>query len=138
MLLRTTALVAAFFPLGGVAAFADTDPLHRLYQVEANQLGVVEYCLSRGWVDGAAIDAQRRIAAILPASSDSSGLSDAEDDGRRGTLVINGNKVALTDAASDIGTTAQVICTQMGDTVKAVAASLHNITLSQATPLLPQ
>jgi hypothetical protein len=108
--------------------------MHMLYQAEANQLGVVEYCQSHGWVDGATIDAQKKIASILPASSDSSGLNDAENDGKQGTLVVNGNKVVLADTMSGKGETAQAICTQLGRTVKAVAANLPNMPTMHGAP----
>jgi hypothetical protein len=134
MLFRTTMLAAAAFSLGSVAASAQTDPMHTLHLAVANQLGIVEYCQSRGWVDDATVDAQKKIASTLPPSSDSSGLSDAESDGKQGTLVGNGNKMALADAASSKGTTVQAICTQLGSTVKTAATNLQNMPKMPATP----
>jgi hypothetical protein len=131
MLFRTTMLAAAALSLGNVAASAQTDPTHMLHLAVANQLGIIEYCQSHGWVDDATVDAQKKIATALPPSSDSTGLSDAEDDGKQGTLVSNGNKMALTDAATSKGTTAQAICTQLGSTVKSAAANM------QAMPKMP-
>jgi hypothetical protein len=137
MLLRRASLVVMIVPLGNIAGLAQSDPMHLLYQTEANQLGVVEYCRSRGWADDATIEAQKKIASILPAPSDSSGLNEAENDGKRGTLVVNGAKVMLADMTGGAGSAAQAICTQLGDTVKAVAANLQNISTIQSAPGSP-
>jgi hypothetical protein len=139
MPLRTIILTGAAFPLGYVAASAQSDPMHMLYLAAANQLGVIEYCRSYGWADDETVDAQKKIASALPASSDLSGLSDAENDGKQGTLVVNGNRVTLAEAASSQGTMAQTICMQLGSTVKAVATNLRNIpSASSGTLAAPQ
>ena len=123
MLLRTTMLAAVIVPLGAVAAAAQSDPMHMLHLAAANQLGVIEYCQSQGWVDSATVDAQKKISASLPASNDSTGIDDAESTGKDGTLLVGGNKMTLASAASTKGTTVQAICSQIGSMVKSAAAN---------------
>jgi hypothetical protein len=137
MLFRTTILTAAILPLGSVAALAQApaaDQMRMLHLAVANQLGIVEFCQSHGWADDAAIDAQKKIAATLPPSSDSSGLGDAENDGKQGMISANGNKVSLADAASKKGTTVQAICTQLSGTVKTAWNNLQNAPKAPGVP----
>jgi hypothetical protein len=135
MLYRAMIFGTVVAHMGGVAASAQSDPRHMLYLAVANQLGVLEYCRSYGWVDDATVDAERKIAAVLPASSDSSGLSDAENDGRQGTLVVNGNKVRLAGAVSSGGPMAQIVCTELGSTARAVATNLRDASNGSDAPV---
>jgi hypothetical protein len=134
MLFRTTILTAAILPLGSVAALAQADQMHMLHLAVANQLGIVEFCQSHGWADDATIDAQKKIAATLPPSSDSSGLGDAENEGKQGMISANGNKISLADAASKKGTTVQAVCTQLSGTVKTAWNNLQNAPKAPGVP----
>ncbi len=42
---------------------AQTDIMHFAYVSTANQVGVMEYCMGKGWADQAAVDAQKKAAA---------------------------------------------------------------------------
>ncbi len=138
MLFRMTILAAAVIPLGSVAALAQSDPMKMLHLAAANQLGLIEYCQSHGWVDSATVDAQKKISAGLPPITDSSGISDAEDEGKQGTLAVNGNQMKLADAATSKGTTVQAICTQIGSTVKTAANNVQAMpTMPSGMPAMP-
>jgi hypothetical protein len=138
MLFRATILAAAVIPLGSAAALAQTDPMHSLHLAVANQLGIVEFCQSHGWVDDATIDAQKKIAATLPPDSNSNGLGDAENEGKQGTIVANGNKLSLADVATKKNTTTEAICTQLGTTVKAAWTHLQNMPKAPGVPATPK
>ncbi len=121
-------LMAAFaLPLGAVAAAAQNDPAQMAHMQASNELGVLEYCQSNGWTDQAAVDAQKKAISVLPASSNTSGLADAEATGKQGTFVMNGNQTTLAQMASTKNTSKQAICGQLGTSVKSAAASMSSM-----------
>ncbi len=117
---------------------AQGDQMHLLHLAAANQLGVIEYCQNQGFVDSATVDAQKRIQTSLPPATDSTGLDDAENTGKQGTILANGNKMTLADAASSKGTTVQAICSQIGSTVKMAANNMQTMPTAPAgMPAMP-
>lgn len=138
MSFRRIILAGAFVPFGSISALAQApDQMHLLQLAAANQLGVIEYCQSQGFVDSATVDAQKKITATLPAATDSSGLDDAESAGKQGTLVVGSNQITLASAASSKGTTVQALCTQIGSTVKAAATNMQAMPAAPGMPAMP-
>ena len=105
-----------------ISAHAQTDPMRMAYLSSSNQLGVMEYCQSKGWADQSAMDAQKKAAANLPPTTDKTGLSEAEATGRKGELLNNGAPMSLATMATKSNTTEQDLCTRMASSAKMVAA----------------
>ncbi len=137
MMFRTIILASAIVPFWSVSALAQGDQMHMLYLAAANQLGVIEYCQSQGFVDSATVDAQKKIQTALPAATDTTGIDDAESVGKQGTILANGNKVTLAQAASSKGTTIQAICGQIGSTVKMAANNMQNMPTTPGGTSMP-
>ncbi len=104
------------------SALAQTDAMRLAYVSTANQVGMMEYCMGKGWADQAAVDAQKKAAASLPPTSDTTGLSEAEATGRKGELMNNGSTVSLSAMAQKGNTTEQDLCTRMASSAKTVSA----------------
>lgn len=109
------------------------DPMAASRIASANQLGVLEYCQSKGYVDQAPIAAQKSLIARLPASPGAAPTDAAEATGRQGMLSNNGAGVSLSDMASRGNTTVDSLCKQMGDGVKQTAAMFQ----SSGMPAMP-
>lgn len=113
---------------------AQTDMMHLAYVSTANQVGVMEYCMGKGWADQAAVDDQKKAATKLPPSTDRTGLSEAEATGRKGELINNGTTVSLASMAQRGNTTEQDLCTRMASSAKTVAAQQSSM---PAFPVMP-
>lgn len=113
---------------------AQTDMMHLAYVSTANQVGVMEYCMGKGWADQAAVDAQKKGAAKLPPTTDHTGLSEAEATGRKGELMNNGTTVSMVSMAQRGGTTEQDLCTRMASSAKMVAAQQSSMPAFPAMP----
>ncbi len=118
------ALPTAFLLLSGAAASAQGDPMAMAHQASANQIGVMEYCQSKGWADQAAVDAQKSGTANLPPATDQSGVAAAEATGKSGSLLNNGQATSLASMASQTHTTEQALCENMAQSAKNVAAQM--------------
>lgn len=105
----------------GRSLMAQTDPMRLAHVSMANQVGVMEYCMSKGWADQVAVDAQKRSAASLPATTDQTGLVDAEATGRKGELMNNGTTLSMASMAQKGNTTEQDLCARMVSAAKTVA-----------------
>ena len=125
MKIRTWAVSGIFAALSFASARAQTDGASTAHLAAANQLGVLEYCQSQGFIDGAPISSERDIIARLPASSVATG--DAEATGKSGVLSSpNGQQFPLLQLASSHNTTVAALCKQMGS-----SASQSSSVLSQ-------
>ena len=93
----------------------------RAHDSAANQLGVLEYCQAQGHIDGSAIDAQRGVISRLPAYAGSTQA--AEDAGKQGNIVGNGQSYALSAMAAKGNTTEAGMCQQMAANTKQIASS---------------
>jgi len=125
MKLRLFALVAIALP--GSVALAQSDPMQMARVTTANQIGVMEYCQSKGWVDQAAVDAQKSGASSLPPTTDASGVASAEAIGKKGTLLNNGTPTPLSSMASQTNTSEQALCGKLADSAKMVAAQRRSM-----------
>ena len=120
LLLPTTIAFTAL--LYARPSVAQTDAMHLAYVSTANQVGVMEYCMSKGWADQTAVDAQKKAVASLPPNTDRTGLTEAEATGRSGELMNNGTTISLASMAQRGNTTEQDLCTKMVSAAKMVAA----------------
>lgn len=113
---------------------AQTDAMHLAYVSTANQVGVMEYCMSKGWADEAAVDAQKKAVANLPPTTDRTSLTEAEATGRRGELTNNGTTISLASMAQRGNTTEQDLCTRMISAAKMLAAQRSSMPAMPAMP----
>ncbi len=99
-------------------ALAQGGPMAMSRAASANQLGVLEYCQQQGYVDPAAVTAQRSVNARLPpAPTDAAATDAAEALGRQGTISANSNTVTLADMATRSSTTVDALCKRMASSV---------------------
>jgi hypothetical protein len=131
MKLHMLALISVFTP--GLAA-AQGDPMQMAHLMNANQLGLLEYCQTKGWADEAAVEAQKSAGSSLPAAAGTSGLADAEATGRKGNLLNNGNSVPLASMAAQSNTTEQALCAKFVDSAKMAEAQRRSM---PAMPTMP-
>lgn len=113
---------------------AQTDPMHMARVSMANQVGVMEYCMSKGWADQAAVEDQKKAIAGLPAATDETGLSDAEATGRKGDILNNGTTISLAEMAKKTNATEQGLCTRMVSSAKMVATQRSSMPAPPAMP----
>ena len=119
---------------------AQTDQMHLAYVSSANQVGIMEYCMGKGWADQAAVDAQKKAAASLPPATDKTGLTEAEATGRQGELMNNGATLSLSSMAQRSNTSEQDLCTHMASSAKMIAAQVSTMPAmpdGSAMPSLP-
>jgi hypothetical protein len=128
MIIQIALLTSLVVPLGAIAVSAQTtDPTQMAHLAASNQLGVLEYCQSNGWTDQAAVDAQKKSIAALPATTDTSGAAAAEATGKQGTFLTNGNQITLAQMASAKTTSVAAICKQFGNAERSAAASMPSM-----------
>ncbi len=89
-----------------------------------NQLGVLEYCKAKGYVDAATIDIQTKLMGMLPPASDASKVDAAYQKGKNGTVSSMGQEVNLADVAKAQNTAEETMCKQIGAAVNQAAAML--------------
>jgi len=118
---------SALSVLGSTApSFAQTqaDQLKVAYQAARNQLGLLGYCVDKGYTDGAAVEVQKKLIALIPAPADLSGAEAAEAAGRKGTISAMGMEQNIEAIAKAQNGTPAAYCKQIGDLVKQMGASL--------------
>ena len=129
--IAATALVAL---ISLQPAWGQADQMRMAHLSMANQVGVMEYCMSKGWADQAALDAQKKAVAQLPPATDQSGLSEAEATGRKGEMLANGSTITMASMAQRGNTTEQDLCTRMASSAKMVAAQQSAMPAFPAMP----
>lgn len=130
------AMSSAFLAITLAApAFAQSDPMAMAHTAAANQLGILEYCQSKGAVGDDAIAAQKDVIGHLAASS--TDTSAAEQTGKQGSLAtMNGQTMTLDSVASGQHTTVPDLCKQLG--VSAIRSSaIYKQTGTGAMPGMP-
>ena len=125
--------------LGGAgAAIAQADPLGQARQSAYNQVGIMEYCHSKGYADDAAVSSQRATLARLPPGPVTPDLTAAEATGKGGAIASpNGTKTTLSEMASKTNTTEAALCGRMVDSAKQVNSSMTANGLSGGMPAMP-
>ena len=121
MLALPAALVLAML-MQAPPSMAQMDPMHLASVSMANQLGATEYCVKKGWAHQTAVDAQKKIAASLPAIPDQTGLAEAEAMGRKGLLMNNSIVSTLSSMARREHRTESDLCTRMASAARTAAA----------------
>ncbi len=115
------AVLAGVLAMPGLA-LAQTDSMAMAHESAANQLGVLEYCQSKGYTDGSAVVAQQGVISRLPAYAGSTAAAEAT--GKTGVMAPgNGQTYSLSDMADKSHTTEAALCAHMADSTKQVAAS---------------
>ena len=105
---------------------AQSDAFAAAHVASANQLGILEYCQSRGDVGDDAVSAQKSAMTHLPASTISTDA--AENLGKQGTLSApNGASMTLASIASTHNTTVSALCKQMGGSAIQSAATYAQV-----------
>lgn len=120
-------VVAAAVLLSSAApSFAQTqaDQLKLAYQAARNQLGLLGYCVDKGYTDGGAVEVQKKLVALIPAPADLSGGDAAEAAGRKGKISAMGMEQDIEAIAKAQNGTSAVYCKQIGDLVKQMGAKL--------------
>ena len=118
---------AAVAFLGSTApsfAQSQADQLKVAYQAARNQLGILGYCVDKGYTDAAAVDVQKKMIGLIPAPADVSGGDAAEAAGRKGTISAMGMEQNIEAIAKATNSTPAAYCKQIGDVVKQAGASL--------------
>jgi len=118
------AAALALFTGGSAWAQSAADQQAVAYQSARNQLGVLEYCQDKGYLDSSAVDTQKKIMTQLPTPSDTSAGDAAEATGRKGTVSSMGQTMDIETVSKQRGTTAEAMCKQMGQMLAAAAAQL--------------
>ena len=134
MKLRLLVLIAVATP--GLAA-AQGDPMQMARLMNANQLGLTEYCQTNGWADQAAVEAQKSVGSSLPAAAGTDGLADAEATGKQGNFLNNGTPMPLASMASKSNTTEQALCGKFVESAKMAEAQRRSMPTMPAMPAMP-
>ncbi|ARO14253.1 hypothetical protein BVG79_00901 [Ketogulonicigenium robustum] len=122
-----TAVVAAVACMGATAAFAQAPAMPTqddMIAASKNQLGILEYCQGKGFVEQDVVDIQNRLMAALPPSETPDVAEAAYQQGLEGKVSAMGTEVSIADAATAQGTTEEAFCGQISDLVKQLGASL--------------
>lgn len=122
----TTIMATAFCTLwaGFAAAQTAEDQMKVAYQAARNQLGVVQFCQDKGYVDAEIVGIQQKLVALIPPPADKSGGDAAEATGRKGTVSAMGVNQDIEAAAKAQNGTLETVCKAMGTALKQAAASL--------------
>ena len=117
---------------------AQSDPMQMARVAGANQVGVMEYCQSKGWADQSAVDAQKTALSDLPPTTNTSGSTAAEATGKAGSLLNNGTAMPLASMASQTNTSVQALCGKLADSAKMVAAQRSSMPqMPSGMPTMP-
>lgn len=95
------------------------------YAAAQNQLGVLEYCQTKGDdVSDSVITTQNRLLGMIPTPDDTAEALDAYQKGKTGTVASMGQEVALADVASQRSTTEESLCQQMAQLVEQAGSQI--------------
>lgn len=116
---KTTAFALGLALTAGLANAQDTAAQDPDMAVSAarNQLGVLEYCQSEGHIDGAAVETQTELLAMMPAATDEDAAQAAYAKGQEGTVSAMGVEQSLADAAAQQGADEAALCDQLASLV---------------------
>lgn len=94
------------------------------YASARNQLGVLEYCQTAGFVDGTPIDVQNRMLELIPAPENTAAADAAYAKGKEGTVSAMGTEQTLADVATAQSATEESLCKQIGELVAQAGSQL--------------
>lgn len=110
-------------PAATEAPAAPAQDMGAAYESARNQLGVLIYCQDKGYIDGAAVETQNRLLAMIPAGDAAKGDA-AEAKGKEGTVSAMGVERSLADAAKEQNTSEDALCKQMDALLQQLAAQV--------------
>ena len=93
------------------------------YESARNQLGILQYCQGKGFIDGKAVETQTKLLAMIPAGDTAKGDA-AEAKGKEGSVSAMGVERKLDDAAKEKSTTEEALCKQMDALLQQLAAQV--------------
>ena len=93
------------------------------YEAARNKLGILKYCQNQGFAGAEAVAAQEKLVGMLPEGDTQAGAT-AEQKGSQGTVSLGETEIALSDAASQQGTTVESQCQRIEAAVNQVASQL--------------
>lgn len=120
----TTIAGAAFAQAPAAPAAPAAPDMDQAYASARNQLGVLEYCQTAGFIDNTAIDVQNRMLGMIPAPADTTEADAAYEAGKTGTVSAMGVNQSLADVATAQSSSEEALCTQIGDLVAQAGAQL--------------
>ncbi len=125
-MLRTAFLTASLAGIGttGFAQDAATSPDAAVSAAE-NQLGVLQYCVNKGYIDHEAVDTQKKMMAILPKPQNEQVVKAAYDKGLAGTVSAMGVEQTLADAANAQNSDEATLCGQLAQMVEQAGAQMQ-------------
>ena len=124
---KTSALALGFALTAGLAAAQETAPQQdpdMAVSAAQNQLGVLEYCVAEGHIDGAAVETQNELITMMPAATDQDAVDAAYAKGQEGTVSAMGVEQSLADAAEQQGAEEAALCTQLASLVQQAGEQL--------------
>ncbi|TXB68274.1 hypothetical protein FQV27_13055 [Paracoccus aurantiacus] len=89
-----------------------------------NQLGVLEYCVAQGHIEGDSVEIQTKMMEMLPAAQDQAAVDAAYEKGKEGTVSAMGVEQTLSDAATAQGADEAALCGQLAQMVEQAGAQL--------------
>lgn len=93
------------------------------YESARNQLGVLSYCQSKGFIGAKAIETQTKLLAMIPPGDSAMGDA-AETKGKAGTVSAMGVERSLSEAATEQKTSEEALCKQMDVLLHQLAAQI--------------
>lgn len=105
-------------------AQATSDQMEMAYNSARNQLGILKYCQSAGHIDGAAVDVQGKLIALIPAPSDKAKGDAAEQEGVQGKISAMGVNQDLAASAKAQNVTEKQFCEVIANAVNQAGAQL--------------
>ena len=121
--------------IDGGQAVAQTDMVAMAHNMSANELGILEYCHTEGYIDGTGAAAQTEVMARMPAYAGSTAAAEAT--GKSGMFTSPSGTVSLADIAAKGNSTQAALCQQMAENVKKVAASQQSSFGAGGMPAVP-
>ena len=121
-----TSILTLSLAIAGTAAFAQTatpDP-DAAAAAAKNQLGILEYCVAEGHIDGAAVETQTKMMEMLPAVQNQEVVDAAYAKGKEGTVSAMGVEQTLADAATAQKSDVKSLCGQLSAMVEQAASQM--------------
>lgn len=118
-----TGFVAFGFAVPSYAQVS-SDQMELAYNSARNQLGVLKYCQNAGHIDGAAVETQTKMLALISAPSDKAKGDAAEQEGEKGKISamgVNQDLAAITKAQN---VTEKQFCETIANALKQASAQL--------------
>ncbi len=117
------AQMPAMPPAAPMAGGGQAEMLHMMVMGARNQLGVLEFCQSKGFVGADTVALQQKMLGMLPPTTPD-GLDAAETTGKAGTVSFGGSQTSLDEAATKQGTTVEALCGKLASALAQAAKAM--------------